>query len=490
MVRSPISSQTFLYRFTGNELEPETGIAIAAQAMVGGALIVMAIASILLMKRLSELSPSGWSGVALGIVFAFLTGIALLLPSVTHWLTPYVALLFSNGLEEREFAEFAWISAAVVAPFAAIAVCLLIRAAIEMPSRADLEHRVAAHRRTLEKLRETRKDLEERVAVRSREVYEAKKRLEIALRDTNITVSMQDLNLRYVWIRNAPSGFDAQYMLGRTDEEILSDDMSQETMALKQRVIDTGEEERAQVVVQSGTQLRYFDLTAEPYHNEDGSIAGILSIAVEVTEQKEREERLRNVLREMSHRSKNTLTILLGIARQTAQRSKSLPEFLASFDARLRALVGSQDLLVEHDWRAIPLDELVRTQIKPYLDGAEKRLHLDGPSVRIRAEPAQNLGLALHELARNAQRFGALSDTKGQINVFWALDPADDPDTLKITWQEKGGPEVIPPTSPPGFGQTMTERILSRALDGHAVINYLPQGVVCKIDVSMAHVET
>jgi two-component sensor histidine kinase len=260
-------------------------------------------------------------------------------------------------------------------------------------------------------------------------------------------------------------------------------------MALKRKVLDTGEDQRARVVVENGGQTRYFDMTAEPYRDENGSIAGVLCVSVEETEHIEREERLRSVLREMSHRSKNTLTILLGIARQTAQRSKNLNEFLASFDARLRALVGSQDLLVEHDWRAIPLAELLRTQIRPYLNSSEMRLQLEGPDVRIRAEPAQNLGLALHELARNAHSFGALSDTHGRLRVNWVLEPADDPNTLKIVWQELDGPVVTPPTSPPGFGRTMMERILARALDGRAIINYRPEGVVCEIDVSMAHVE-
>lgn len=458
-----------------------TGIAIAAQAVVGTALTAVAIASMLLIRQLIQHLAWGWGSAALLIAFGLLTGLALISPMLNQ--------LLPDSYRDIGIQQLAWIGAAALAPLAALSTFQLVRAVLELPSAAAFEGRIAAHRRTLDKLRETRNELEERVARRSQEVYEAKKRLELALRDTNITISMTDRDLRYVWIRNAPAGFDAQHMLGRTDEEILPTEASRDTMSLKRKVLETGEEQRARTMVEDGGKKRYFDLTAEPYRDEDGSVAGVLCVSVEETEQIEREERLRNVLREMSHRSKNTLTILLGIARQTAQRSNDLDGFLASFDARLRALVGSQDLLVEHDWRAIPLDQLLRTQINPYLNPSEKRLHLDGPDVRIKAEPSQNLGLALHELARNAHSFGALSDAKGQLRVKWFLDPADEPTTLKIIWQEVGGPQVTPPTAPPGFGRTITERILARALDGRAIINYRPEGVVCEIDVSIAHVE-
>ena len=462
-------------------MEAEAGIVIAAQAVVGAALIALALTGALLIKRLGRL-PLGPSGGALLIAFSLIAGLALI------W--SVVAGTLPGRFPRADYEKFFWLGAAVLAPLAGVAAVLLIRAVIRMPSAAELERRVAAHRRTLDKLRETRQELEDRVATRSREVYEAKKRLELALRDSKITICMLDRDLRYVWIRNAPAGFDAQHMIGKTDAELLPDgSAAHESMTMKQHVIETGEERRSELVIDDGRQTRYFDVTAEPYWNEDGSVAGVLCISVEETEQKEREERLRSVLREMSHRSKNTLTILLGIARQTAQRSNNLQDFMESFDARLRALVGSQDLLVEHDWRAIPLDQLLRTQIRPYLMPTEKRLQLDGPDVRIRAEPAQNLGLAVHELARNAHSFGALSGPKGQIRVHWSLEPEGAPKSLKIVWQEYDGPEVTPPTTPPGFGRTMTERILSRALDGHASINYRPEGVVCEIEVSMAHVE-
>lgn len=462
-------------------MEPVAGIATTAQAVVGAALIALAIVSIIPVKRLSGNVTWVWGSAGVLILFGLLAGAALVLPSLSPALSPWIL-----GLN---LTHVAWTSAAALAPLAGAAMFLLIQFAMTMPSRADLERRVAAHKRTLDKLRDTRKELEERVQLRTREVYEAKKRLELALRGTNITVAMQDCDLRYVWIRNAPSGFDAQSMIGRTDAEILPNEASQRTMTLKRSVIETGRDEHARIVVEGKGKARYFDLTAEPYRTADGVIEGLLSVAVEVTEQKEREDRLRSVLREMSHRSKNTLTILLGIARQTAQRSGNVREFLDSFDARLRALVASQDLLVEHDWRPIPLDELLRIQVKPYLNFSERRLHLEGPDVRIKAEPAQNLGLALHELARNAHTFGALSDAKGQIKVNWSLGPGEEPTTLKIVWQEYDGPIVKPPTAPAGFGRTMTEQLLSRALDGRATTDYRPEGVICEIDVSMAHVE-
>lgn len=462
-------------------------LAFAASAVVGIALVLMAAACILLYKRLRGRPVLAYIGISSAMAFSLASGIALLSPLLTSILARWLPNLAWPG---ETVTQVAWLCAAVAAPLAAIWVFHFFRAVVELPTTIDLENRSLAHRRTLERLRDTRNDLERRVAERSREVYEAKRRLELALRDTDITIAMQDDLLRYTWIRNAPVGFDAQDMLGRTDADILEKGTANDMMAMKQKVLDTGEETKGQISVRDGTRSRYFDLRAEPYHNEDGTIAGVLSIAVDVTEQREREERLRNVLLEMSHRSKNTLAILLVIARQTARRAGSVTDFLTAFDARLRAMVGSQDLLVEHDWRAIPLDELLRAQITPYLNSSDKRLQLEGPDVRIRAEPAQNLGLVLHELARNARRFGALSNGQGKIKVMWDLDPAESPTILKLIWKESDGPKVTAPTAPPGFGQTMTERILAHALDGQATINYHPEGVVYHIDVSMAHVET
>lgn len=462
----------------------DADIAFAASSVVGVALVAISGACLPLYKRLRGNSNLAYIGMVGALMFLVLTGIALMSPLlilVTTRLLPNLPLPATG--------QNLLIFAALTAPLAVISAFVFVRSIVGLPTTADLENKVLAHRRALEKLRDGRKDLERRVAERSREVYEAKKRLELALRDTAITIAMQDTLLRYIWIRNAPEGFDAQDMLGRTDAEILGEGPADEMTALKQKVLDTGEEVKGQIFVRDGVRSRYFDLRTEPYHNEDGTMAGVLSIAVDITEQREREERLRSVLLEMSHRSKNTLAILLVIARQTARRSRSIADFITAFDARLRALLGSQDLLVEHDWRSIPLRELLRAQITPYLGSAEKRLQLEGPDVRIRAEPAQNLGLVLHELARNARRFGALSNGGGKIKVMWDLDPAEAPTVLRMTWEESGGPEVRTPTSPPGFGQQMTEQILARSLDGRAIIDYRPEGIVCKINVSTTHVE-
>jgi len=461
-------------------------IAFATSSVVGLALVALSGAGISLRKRLSGNGILAHIGMASALLFPLLTGIALMSPLLASLTGRFLPNL---PLPSGDVGQIFLLLAAVTVPFAVTSVFFFVRTITGLPPAADPEGIVMAHRRTLEKLRNSRKDLERRVAECSREVYEAKKCLELALRDTHITLAMQDTLLRYTWIRNAPAGFDAQNMLGRTDAEILEKGTAHQMTALKQRALDTGEEAKGQIFVRDGTRGRYFDLRTEPYHDEDGTIVGVLSIAVDVTEQREREERLRSVLLEMSHRSKNMLAILLVIARHTAHRSRSIADFITAFDARLRALLGSQDLLVEHDWRSIPLHELLRAQIAPYLGPSEKRLQLEGPDVRIRAEPAQNLGLVLHELALNARRFGALSNGRGQVKVMWNLDPAEAPTILKMTWEETGGPKVTPPTSPPGFGQKMTEQILAHSLDGRASINYRPEGIICHIDVSMAHVE-
>ena len=163
-------------------------------------------------------------------------------------------------------------------------------------------------------------------------------------------------------------------------------------------------------------------------------------------------------MRELSHRSKNLLAIVLAIARQTSRTTSNFEEFEQRFNARIQALADAHDLLVEQQWAGAALEDLVRAQLSAF--GTE-RVTTSGDKVVLRAEAVQNVALALHELATNAVKHGALSAPQGRIAIDWT--PHGNDGGVRLTWREIGGPPVTEPERK-GFGRFVLERVTVNAL--------------------------
>lgn len=222
---------------------------------------------------------------------------------------------------------------------------------------------------------------------------------------------------------------------------------------------------------------------------EDGRAVRILGTARDITERKHREQHVRVLLRELVHRSKNLLAVVQAMARQTAAGAPSLEDFQRKFSARLQALSMAHDLLVSQDWRGASMHDLVRTQLAYCLDVAKgdvgDHARIDGPRIMLKPEAAQNIGLALHELATNALSFGALSRPDGGVSLSWRLDEG----RLFIEWREHGGPAVATPPRE-GFGHKVIKRIVAQALDGTAMLSFPPDGLVWTLSIPGAYVVT
>jgi two-component sensor histidine kinase len=191
-------------------------------------------------------------------------------------------------------------------------------------------------------------------------------------------------------------------------------------------------------------------------------------------ERDERESHVRLIMRELSHRSKNLLAIVLAIARQTARHSSSFSEFEARFNSRIQALADAHDLLVDQQWSGAFLDDLVRAQLTAF--GMEKVV-CRGERIMLRTEAVQNVALALHELATNASKYGALSAVAGKVNIDWAREPAESGErSLRLTWRESGGPPVTPPDKK-GFGCFVLERVTINAL-GEGGLEFNAHGLI------------
>ncbi|MBC7737152.1 MAG: PAS domain S-box protein [Candidatus Saccharibacteria bacterium] len=209
---------------------------------------------------------------------------------------------------------------------------------------------------------------------------------------------------------------------------------------------------------------------------------GIVCHFYDLSEKQRQEDRIKLLMGEVNHRSKNMLGLIEAIARQTV---KTQPEhFLEIFGKRVRALSASQDLLVKGAWKAVPLGELVRSQLAHFSDAHDSRITIDGPLVQITASASQMLGMALHELATNAAKFGALSNESGHVAIRWNLDPnVTGQAQFAMSWIESGGPEVAKPQRS-GFGTTVIDNMLDMSLGCETVVDFAPTGLIWRIRCS------
>jgi PAS domain S-box-containing protein len=194
-------------------------------------------------------------------------------------------------------------------------------------------------------------------------------------------------------------------------------------------------------------------------------------VAQDVTERKAREEQIQLLMREVNHRAKNMLSLVQAIARQTAARE---PEnFIGCFTERIQALAANQDLLIRNEWQGIDVEDLVRAQLAHFADLVGSRIAVRGPKVHLNAAAAQAIGLALHELATNAGKYGALSVDSGHVEVGWRADG----DIFAMSWTERNGPPVSHPERR-GFGSTVIESMAKRTVGGEVQLEYGPSGLM------------
>jgi len=199
-----------------------------------------------------------------------------------------------------------------------------------------------------------------------------------------------------------------------------------------------------------------------------------ICVAQDVTDQKAHEEQIHMLMREIDHRARNMLSLVQVIARQTAA---SEPEdFLERFNGRIQALAANQDLLARNDWRGVDVEALVLAQLAPFANLMGCRITVHGSPVRLNPAAVQAIGLALHELATNAGKYGALSVDPGRVDVGWRLEI----DVFTMTWTECNGPHVSPPERR-GFGARIIDSMVKQTLNGEVQLDYAPSGVVWKL---------
>jgi PAS domain S-box-containing protein len=208
--------------------------------------------------------------------------------------------------------------------------------------------------------------------------------------------------------------------------------------------------------------------------------ASVVGTVQDVTERKQREEQEHLLMQEVNHRSKNMLTVVDAIAHQTA--TKSPEDFVGRFSERIQALSANQDLLIRNEWQGAAIEDLVRAQLAPFAGLIGSRIAVHGPKLRFKAASAQAIGLALHELATNAGKYGALSVDAGRVDVCWHVDG----EAFAMTWSECNGPPVSAPKRR-GFGTIVIKTMAQRSVDGTVDLDYAPSGVTWRLTCPAAN---
>ncbi|MBS7700074.1 MULTISPECIES: PAS domain S-box protein [unclassified Chelatococcus] len=275
-------------------------------------------------------------------------------------------------------------------------------------------------------------------------------------------------------------GFLAEEVIGKPVTILLPQDRADEERAILRRIragerVEPYETKR----LRKDGSIVDVSLTVSPVRDASGKIVGASKIARDISARKEAEKIQRVLNGELQHRVKNVLATVRAIAMQTFRdgTSKTARDL---FESRLLSLARAHDLLTAEGWSGAEMSVLIADVLTPFV---LENFDVEGPELRLSPEVVLAFSLALHELATNAAKYGALSVSSGRVQIKWTvLDDARR--RLLLTWREYGGPRVEPPTRR-GFGSRMIEGVLTSKLGGKVEITYEPTGVVCHIDALM-----
>lgn len=277
------------------------------------------------------------------------------------------------------------------------------------------------------------------------------------------------------------TGFSAEELAGRTFFDLTHPEDVAEDRELfdKQWAGEIDSYTREKRYICKDGRTVWIELAASIVRGGNGASSYGVRIVRDVSERKQAEEYQRLLLNELNHRVKNTLAVVQGIAHQTFAGDSVPPEMLESFQGRLAALAAAHELLIRRKWAPTPMRQLIEEALRPF-GGPENRLTIGGEEVLLPPQTSLTLVLAMHELATNAFKYGALSSREGRVAIEWSARNG----RLTLKWAESGGPPVAPPQSR-GFGTRLLQQALAREMSGAVDIQFHSGGVVCTIEAPL-----
>jgi PAS domain S-box-containing protein len=229
-------------------------------------------------------------------------------------------------------------------------------------------------------------------------------------------------------------------------------------------------------VLRPDGNLRWCTGTAAASLDAADRVVRISGVTIDVTDRKEAEERQDLLAREVDHRARNALAIVQSIVRLT--RAQSVDGYVAAVEGRIKALAHAHALLSESRWQGADLGALVAEELDPYRVAEADKIEIGGPNVSLQPHIAQGLALALHELATNAAKYGALSSIAGKVSLTWQWLP----DALVLQWIERGGPRITPPSAR-SFGLNVIRASIEQQLGGKATFDWNSKGLQCVFSI-------
>ena len=234
-------------------------------------------------------------------------------------------------------------------------------------------------------------------------------------------------------------------------------------------------------IIRPGGELRWVETRCFISYKGEGRPHRVVGVSIDITERKRVEEQQRTLHAELDHRVKNALATVSAVVSHTRQGSRSVADFVAALDGRIRSMATTHELLSARRWHGVSLTELVRRELAPY--ATRNNTEIGGPEVTLTAEAGQVVSMVLHELTTNAAKHGALSVHDGQVSVHWhgaSNGNADAP--IAIEWQETGGPAVQAPDTC-GYGMEVIRDVIPYELGGRVDLSFPADGLCCRLEI-------
>ena len=230
-------------------------------------------------------------------------------------------------------------------------------------------------------------------------------------------------------------------------------------------------------------EYRWMFVSTKPRFDQSGDFLGYVGLAIDLTDLRAAEIRQRLLINELNHRVKNTLASVQSIARQTLREDESAGAARERLLDRIMAMSVAHDILTRESWEGASVHDIVSGAIQPFVSPDASRIHISGPAARVGPSAALALALALHELSTNAVKYGALSNGEGRVDIAWVIGEGER--SVRLTWKERGGPPVLPPTRK-GFGSRLLDGGLTADLGGRPALIFAPGGVEAIVPIALA----
>ena len=302
---------------------------------------------------------------------------------------------------------------------------------------------------------------------------------------TPVTILFQDADGVFRWFVNPQSVWAERDRTGTCEQDIFPPEAIAAMAKAKREAAETDEPRTVEVTAREAEKngrIRKWilRLTFNTARDQETGTDGFICSCTDITEQVQREQTLKNLLREVAHRSKNMLAMVMSLSAQTARVTPTKDEFVRRFTGRLQSLAKSQDVITDRDWRGSTLSDLVRRQVQDVVPLVDSQILFEGDDLELGPNGTLHVGLALHELVTNALVHGALTSTNGKVVIH--CDRLPNGGGAQLTWTET--PRMHPAVNrPKSFGRAMLERVVPAAVNGAGALELSDDAVTYTLTI-------